>query len=248
MEETPVKINEWLLEGFHVYKENFGVLLAASALTVILSILTVGILAGPLMAGMALMTLRLYDRKGGSVTVGNVFQGFRFFLPAFLFFLVWGFGVGLASVLLNLIPLLGQLGTLVLVFGIFSLTMFGLFLIVDDNRGFWPASMGSIQAVIANLWPFLGFGAITLVAGQVGTILCGIGLILTLPLQFCVLAVAYREVFSGVVTETEAPVQHPDITVASATDQSLYGGKTVKDAHDPEVKVWVVDDQDLPED
>lgn len=246
MEETPVKLNEWLVEGFHVYKEHFGVLLAASLLTVLLSILTAGILAGPLLAGMALMTLRLYDRAGNSVTAGNVFQGFRYFLPSFLFFLVWGFGVGLASVLLNLIPMLGQLGTLILVFGVFSLTMFGLFLIVDDKRAFWPASMGSIQAVIANLWPFLGFGAITLVVGQIGTILCGIGLVLTLPLQFCILAVAYREVFSGVVTKPEAPVQQPDIGQMTATDQSLFGGKTVQDAHDPEVKVWVVDDEDLP--
>ena len=247
MEKTPVKINEWLVEGFHVYKENFGVLLAASALTVILSILTAGILAGPLMAGLALMALRLYDRTENEVTAGNIFQGFRYFLPAFLFFLIWGYGVGIASTLLNLIPLLGQAGTLILAFGVFSLTMFGLFLIVDNKRAFWPASTGSIQVVLTNLWPFLGFGALTLVVGQIGIVLCGIGLIFTLPLQFCILAVAYREIFSGVVTETEAPVQHPEVTVASATDQSLFGGKTVQDAHDPEVKVWVVDDKDLPE-
>ena len=247
MEKTPVKINEWLVEGFHLYKDHFGVLLAASVLTVILSIITAGILAGPLMAGMALMTLKLYDRKEGTVTAGSIFQGFRFFVPALLFFVVWWYGTGLVSAIANLAPFLGQLVTLVLAFGVFSLTMFGLFLIVDDNRGFWPASLGSIQVVMANLWPFIGFGALTLVVGQIGIVLCGIGLILTLPLQFCILAVAYREIFSGVVTKAEAPVQHPDMTVAAATDQSLYGGKTVRDAHDPDVKVWVVDDEDLPE-
>ena len=247
MEKTPVKINEWLLEGFHLYKDHFGVLLAASALTVVLSTITAGILAGPLMAGMAMMALKLYDRKEGIVTAGNVFQGFQFFLPTLLFFVVWYYGAGVVSVAANFAPFLGQLVTLVLMFGVFSLTMFGLFLIVDEKRGFWPASLGSIQAVMANLWPFIGFGALTLVVGSVGFVLCGIGLILTLPLQFCILAVAYREIFSGVVTKEEAPVQHPDVTVAATTDQSLYGGKTVRDAHDPDVKVWVVDDEDLPE-
>ncbi|MEW5724027.1 MAG: hypothetical protein AB1896_13035, partial [Thermodesulfobacteriota bacterium] len=106
---TEVKINEWLSEGFTLYKNNFGVLVVASILTVVLSGLTLGVLAGPLAAGLTLMCLRLYDKSGGPVQPGDVFKGFQFFLNAFLFMLVWFLGLLIVGVILSLIPLLGTL-------------------------------------------------------------------------------------------------------------------------------------------
>ncbi|MEW6263596.1 MAG: hypothetical protein AB1641_11025 [Thermodesulfobacteriota bacterium] len=197
MNTTEVKFNEWLQEGFSLYKENFGLLVVAALVAVLLSAVTLGILLGPMMAGMAMITLALHDKKLPKPTVGDLFKGFGYFLNTFLFFLVWGLIGLVCSMILNIIPILGQLASLALGLGLSALLMFAMFLIVEKGLGFWPASMESIQVVKGNLWPFLGFGALAAIIGGIGSILCGIGIILTLPLQFCMVTVAYRQVLGG---------------------------------------------------
>ena len=51
MDEVEVKFGEWIEKGFNLYKENFGILVLASLIAVVLSTLTVGVLAGPMFAG-----------------------------------------------------------------------------------------------------------------------------------------------------------------------------------------------------
>ena len=73
--------------------------------------------------------------------------------------------------------------------------MFGLYLIVDKNMNFIPASRQSIRTVKQNFWPFFGFAVVAGIIGSVGMLAFGIGIVLTLPIQICILSVAYREVF-----------------------------------------------------
>jgi uncharacterized membrane protein len=60
-----------------------------------------------------------------------------------------------------------------------------------------PASKESINIVKSNFWPFFGLSAIAGIIGSIGAIACGIGVVITIPIQGCILAVAYREVFGG---------------------------------------------------
>jgi uncharacterized membrane protein len=62
---------------------------------------------------------------------------------------------------------------------------------------FWAASMASFEKVKTNFFPFLGLALIAGILGYIGAILCGIGLFLTLPLYFCIMSIAYREVFGS---------------------------------------------------
>jgi len=73
--------------------------------------------------------------------------------------------------------------------------MFGLFLIVDKKMEFWPASMLSMNVVKPHFFPFLGLLVVAMLIGHVGAIACGIGVIVTMPIAVCILAVAYRNVF-----------------------------------------------------
>jgi uncharacterized membrane protein len=91
---------------------------------------------------------------------------------------------GLALILLTLVSIV--IGTLV---------MFGLFLIVDRKMNFWPASLASINLVKTNFFPFAGLLIVAMVLGCVGTLACGIGVIITLPIGACIIAVAYRDLF-----------------------------------------------------
>jgi uncharacterized membrane protein len=201
MDEVEVKFGEWIEKGFNLYKENFGMLVLASLIAVVLSTVTVGVLAGPMFAGVILITLGLVDKKEPKPEVGNLFKGFEYFLDSFLFVILWGIALFLVSIVVGLVPCIGQLASIFVVFVAHALLMFGLFLIVDRRKEFWPASVESFNKVKPYFWPFLGFSVVTSIIGSIGAIACGIGVIFTLPIQACILTVAYRDVFGGSQSE-----------------------------------------------
>ena len=90
MNKVQVKFGDWIEGGFNLYKANFGTLVLASVFAVVISTVTAGLLAGPMLAGLALVTLQLFDRKEPKPEAGKVFKGFDFFVQSFLFVVVWG--------------------------------------------------------------------------------------------------------------------------------------------------------------
>ena len=201
MDKVDVKFGEWIEKGFNLYKENFGILVLASLIAVIVSAITVGVLVGPMAAGFLLIVFQLHDRKEPKPEVGTLLKGFDFFLNSFLFFIVWGVAIFVVSLILGLVPCIGQLASLFVVFVAHALLMFGLFLIVDRKMEFWPASVESFNMVKRNFWPFLGFSIVSNLIGSIGAVACGIGVVFTLPIQVCILMVAYREIFDGNAVE-----------------------------------------------
>ncbi len=201
MDKVDVKFGEWIEEGFNLYKENFGILVLVSLIAVIVSAITVGVLAGPMAAGVLLIVFQLQDRKEPKPEVGTLLKGFDFFLNSFLFFIVWGIAIFVVSLILGLVPCIGQVASLFVVFVAHALLMFGMFLIVDRNMEFWPASVESFNMVKRNFWPFLGFSIVSNLIGSIGAVACGIGVVFTLPIQVCILMVAYREIFGGSAVE-----------------------------------------------
>jgi len=195
MQRVPVKFGGWVEQGFRLYKENFKTLVLASIFVVVLSSVTAGILAGPMLAGLVLLILELGNGKRPKPEAGKVFKGFDFFLPSFLFVVVWGLGTFIVSLIAGVIPVIGQLASLFAVYAAQALLMFGLFLIVDRQMEFWPASMESIQTVKTNFWPFFALATVAGIIGSVGVIAFGIGVVFTIPIQGCILAAAYREVY-----------------------------------------------------
>jgi hypothetical protein len=195
MERPPVKFGEWIEKGFNLYRAHLGILLPATLIAILLSAVTLGILAGPMLAGLLFITLALHDGKAPRPEFSNVFRGFDYFQNSLLFVLGWGLATAAAAFIIGLVPGLGHLAALFLVYAVQAFLMFGLFLIVDRRMDFWPASLASIQLVKRNFWPFLGFSAVASVIGSLGVIACGIGLFLTASIQACILTVSYRELF-----------------------------------------------------
>jgi len=210
MDKVEVKFGEWIESGFKLYKDNFGLLVLASLVAGVLSVVTIGILAGPMFAGFILITLALLDKKEPKPEFATLWQGFGYFLQSFLFCLVWGIIIFVISFILNIVPCIGSLVSLAFVWALETLLMFGLFLIVDRKMNFWPASMESLNLVKTNFWPFLGLCIVSSIIGSIGAILCGIGMILTMPIYICIITVAYRDAFGGggvmaEAVETPAP-------------------------------------------
>ena len=219
MEDVEVKFGEWIERGFTLYKENFAILVLASLIAVVLSAVTVGVLAGPMLAGVLLITIGLVDKKEPGPEVGTLFKGFEYFLNSFLFVIVWGIALFVVSLIVGLVPCIGQLASLFVVFVAHALLMFGLFLIVDKGRDFWPASMESYNRVKPNFWAFLGFSVISNIIGSIGVIACGIGIVLTLPIQACILTVAYCDVFGR--GEPQTPHRTEALDEGSASGEGV---------------------------
>ena len=213
MDKVQVKFGEWMENGFNLYKNNFVTLVLASLVAGVLSVVTMFILAGPMFAGFLLITIALFDKQEPKPEVGDLFKGFDFFLNSFLFVFVWGIALIIVSFLLGLVPCVGQLAALFVVYAAQAFLMFGLFLIVDKNMEFWPASMESVNKVKTNFWPFLALSIVSSIIGSIGAIACGIGVVVTFPIQACILTVAYRDIFgeagTTVITE-ETPSVEPD--------------------------------------
>jgi uncharacterized membrane protein len=197
MQKVDVKIVKWIEEGFTLYKNNFATLVLASVIALVLSTVTIGILAGPMIAGLIIVTLQLLRKEVPKPDAGGVFKGFNYFLSSFLFMVIWGIAILTGSFILALFPIIGQLLSLCFVYSAQAFLMFGLYLIVDKNMNFWPASQESIHTVKTNFWPFLGLAVIASIMGSIGAIAFGIGIVLTIPIQACILAAAYQEIFGG---------------------------------------------------
>ena len=156
MEKVEVKFGEWLEKGFNLYKENIATLILASAVAILLSVATLGILAGPMLAGVFFITLGLFDKTDPKPEAGSLFKGFNYFLNSFLFVIVWGVAIIVASFILSIVPCIGQLASLFIAYAVQAFLMFGLLLIVDKRMEFWAASMESLNKVKTNFGPAWG--------------------------------------------------------------------------------------------
>jgi uncharacterized membrane protein len=207
MQKTEVNLVQWIEAGFNLYKNNFTTLVLAALIALVLSTVTIGILTGPMIAGLIIITLQLLRQAEPKPEVGAVFRGFRYFLNTFLFVLIWGIAILVASLMVGWFPIIGQLVSLFVVYAAQAFLMFGLYLIVDKEMDFWPASQKSIHTVKTNFWPFFGLAAIASIIGSIGALAFGIGIVLTFPIQICILTVAYQEIFSEA-----KPAAGPDVS------------------------------------
>ncbi len=205
MEKTDVNMGQWIEAGFKLYKNNFTTLVLAALIALVLSTVSIGILTGPMIAGLIVITLQLLRKEKPKPEAGLVFRGFSYFLNTFLFTFIWGIAILIGSLVVAWFPIIGQLLSLFFVYAAQAFLMFGLYLIVDKQMDFWPASQASIQTVKTNFWPFFGLAAIASIIGSIGALAFGIGVVLTIPIQICILAVAYQEIF-----EEARPLSTPD--------------------------------------
>jgi hypothetical protein len=176
-------------------------LLGYPLLTLLFQLAVVVAVTGPVMIGIARYVLRLFDHPDQAVDLGAAFraalEGYQQFKDAALLFLIIG-GVGfVAQYVLGLFlwPFLTTLGSALISFFVATAFMFSMWLMAEHKCGFQAALSGSWSAVKDNFHVFLIFHLMALGVGIAGVIACGIGVVATVPLYFCLMAVAFREVF-----------------------------------------------------
>src|SRR5665811_2099131 len=107
MEPPQVHLSNWFKKGFQQYKENIPILIPASFIVLILTVASAGILAGPMLSGLLIITLGLQEGGEPKPKVSDLFSGFGFFLHSFLFVVVWGIAASAGALVLLFVPGVG---------------------------------------------------------------------------------------------------------------------------------------------
>ncbi|HMP89134.1 MAG TPA: hypothetical protein PJ991_02975 [Kiritimatiellia bacterium] len=185
-----VRFSDWIQKGFELFVNNAVVLLVGGLAALAISAVTLGLLTGPMIAGMAVIILNLLDDRLSKPTLNDLFRGFDYFtatIPVTIGFYV----LALLAFLVNYIPYLGQLiNSVILSVGIAT----GILMIFHlVSRKISPADSWKswLEVFRANWGPLLGFYILALIIGGVGLLACGVGLIVTAPIYLCILGTAY---------------------------------------------------------
>lgn len=185
-------IGSSISKSWALYKNNFWLVVGASVVAVVLGLVTGGVLAGPMLAGLMLLFFKLMDQKGDA-RFEDIFKGFSWFLPAFLIVLIWGTAFWVAALILAVIPLLGWMALVLLGFAFSVFLFFALCDAVAHESSFDEASRTAYAMLKNDFWPLVGYGVMVILIGVSGRLLFDVGIVLTIPFAFLMLAVAYRE-------------------------------------------------------
>lgn len=188
-----IDISDVLRRSFDLYKENITTLLIATFLAFVISLLSVGILAGPMFAGLVLITLGLIDKKQPKPDVGDLFKGFNHFLPALVYVILVFVASFLGQIILGFIPILGIFLPTLFSLALGTVTLFALFYIVEKQMDVVAALQKSYEVVKTNFWIFFAIYIVASVISMLGMIACFIGVFFTAPMYYCMVSVLYRD-------------------------------------------------------
>lgn len=152
-------------------KKNFVLHIVVMLIMMVAGGASGGLLYGPMVLGY--MRMLKMEEEGGTPQIGDVFKGFDDFLPAFLAMFLGGLAVSV-GMMLCIIP-----GLLIL-----ALPMTAVYLVMLGEKDGINALKRAWEIVKANLIPSALCALVLGLIGSLGMILCGIGMILTMPIAF----------------------------------------------------------------
>lgn len=184
-------IGKNLQQSFDLYIKNFVTLFLACLVAGILSVITLGILAGPLFGGVLMLCFKLLANEKGEV--GGIFNHFDKFLPAFLLTLMlWA--ASLAIWIISSIPFIGWILQIIAAPTIAFIYFMSLAYIMEKNMKPMEAIRLSIDKFASNPMIIWVYALILGILSGIGAILYVIGIVLTLPLGIIGYAVAYKNI------------------------------------------------------
>lgn len=172
-------IGKHFTAGIQMWKNNLVTLVVASLLAGIISIVSIGLLGGNMMAGMWYICLKA--ERGEKPEVGDLFRGFDNFVNPF----VYGLAFAVLSVLGGMVVVGG-----VIITGLF---IWGFPLIVERKLEFSAAFQGSLDVAKKDYASAFVIPFLASIVGVIGVIGCGVGILLTMPLMFTINASLYRD-------------------------------------------------------
>ncbi len=179
-----IRTGEWLSEGWELFKQDWLMHVVVMLILSAASGVSGGILYGPLLCGYYYMIFKKLQDPTSSIELGDIGKGFDVFVNALVAWLLVGVFTGV-----------GSIACLVGAIVVTALLVFVYPLIMNRRMDFWPAIETSFEKTKDD---WLGWSVFILLIGLVnlaGVIVCGVGILVTGPVTFIAMALAYRDNF-----------------------------------------------------
>jgi hypothetical protein len=168
----------WLGEGWALVQADLGSYLLISLLFFLLN--GVPFIQGALIAGFHIYTIK--KLAGRNPDIADIFKGFQFFGATLV-----------ASLLIAFFTFLGTLALIIPGLVIAAMYKFTYLFIVDKRMGFWEAMKASHNIVRNDYFGFTMFLIVAFLVNVLGFLCLIVGLMVTVPLTFAAITVAYRD-------------------------------------------------------
>jgi hypothetical protein len=169
----------WIGAGWTLVQADLGNYLLVSLLFCLLS--SVPLIGGALIAGFHVFTMK--KLMGRNAEIGNLFRGFDFFVAALV-----------ASILIGIFTFFGCLFLIIPGLVIAAMYKFTYLFIVDKRMDFWPAMQASHSVVKNDYVGFTLFLVLAFLVNVLGFLCLLVGLLVTIPVTFAAITIAYQEV------------------------------------------------------
>ena len=178
--EIKAATGRWISQGWEVVKTDIGLFMGLTVLYMIVGSAGSVLTQGPMQVGFHLACMKKLVR--GRMEIGDLFQGFNFFVAAFV-----------AALLIAVFATVGILLCIIPGLVISAMYMFTYLFVLDKRLEFWPA-MEASHGVVKN--DYVGFVLFLFGLGLlniVGALCCIVGLLVTIPISMMAITIAYRE-------------------------------------------------------
>ena len=176
-----------LQNSIDLYLNNFGIIFIATLVASILSVISIGILTGPLFGGLMVLNLKiLRDRP---VVLNEIFAHFSKLLPTLILSLV----SGICSFIAGKIPFIGPFVSIVWSPFILIITSFAIILVIEKEFTPIAAVKEGIAYFKTDPLVIWIYALIASILSAIGLIIFGIGVLLTIPFATICMSVAYHE-------------------------------------------------------
>ena len=187
-------LEAWLRTGFALYRNNFWLLTLAAFLVACLSVLSVGILAGPLCVAFCQLLLNVSRLGTEKPDIAALFSFKGIFiepLAGMIIYLAVAFSFGkLVSLADN--EVLSIISSLLLA----TTALFWPFVIAESHADFWTSWKRGVSLLRKKPLSLIGLITTYAAINALGALPCGIGLLFSIPASTCMLTAAYVDLSS----------------------------------------------------
>lgn len=182
-----MNLEQNIQNSIELYLNNMGIIFLSGVIASILSLISLGILTGPLFGGLLILSLKIL--RGDPVDFMEIFAHFNKLLPTLLLCLI----AGISLMITKKIPVIGTLLFVLLSPFILVITAIALIIIIEKDYPLIPALREGVDFFKTDPMVIWIYGLITLILSISGAIIFGIGALLTIPFATSYMAVAYQE-------------------------------------------------------
>ena len=179
----------WLSSGWRVVKDDLPAFIGLTFLAAVVAAMAHAlhpvvflIFTGPALAG--IYAVLLAHLRTGRIDLKHVNDVGPVFLSAVL-----------AGIIITMLAMVGVLLLLVPTIIVLALYLFPFLLILDRNMSFWDAMEESRLKAQQDFVGFLGFVLALVGINLLGALCFGFGLLISVPITLCAVAIAYRELW-----------------------------------------------------